>query len=103
MAFKEFFDSKTSASSARLMTFIALCAAIVLACVNGFIALYMSMNPIILNSVLMPQSTMVMDSINWLVGILLGYSGGTKVFSKYAEKEITIDAKSESPTNSTNP
>ena len=102
MAFKEFFDNNTSASSTRLMTFIALCTAVVLACINGFIAVYMSMNPIIINNILMPQSAMFMDSVNWLVGILLGFSGGTKVWQKFAEKETVLDAKPESPTNSTN-
>lgn len=99
MSFKEFFIGNSGVSSTRLMTFIALCTAVVLSLTNGFIAVHMTMNPIIINDILMPQSIIVMDAINWCIGILLGFAGGTKVVQKFAEKEVVVESKQEEKSN----
>lgn len=70
--FKEFFDEKTSASMARLTCFILVITSVILALTCG--ALVIFAKPI--------------TELIYLIGVLLGFGLGAKVYQK--DKEVKI-------------
>lgn len=69
MAFKDFFSENNSWSMTRLVTFMTVVVALLLAIVSGY---YVYIGKLV-------------TELNYLIGILLGFAGGIKVGNKFAE------------------
>lgn len=80
-----FKEANGTESSTRLITFIIVAVAMILSLSLGYMGLFMMWHPIILNGVLMPPATTIMDSLIMLVGALLSVGLGTKIFQKKYE------------------
>jgi len=100
MSFRKFFledeNKPDSLSITRLNSFILVVVACILSLVVGYMGLHMLWFPVWANFLPIPPSVIIMDSMNMLIGVLLGFGLGSKVWQKkYESGDIEISKDKE--------